>query len=91
MTATGSSTTRRAPRAAWLIVAKREIMSQLQSKAFWVGTLSTIALVAIAFFISTAINSGGGDPTRIAVDKRNDARDEIPVPLLFCLIRTWSP
>ena len=30
-------------------------------------------------------------PTRIAVDKRNDARDEIPVPLLFCLIRTWSP
>ena len=73
MTATGSSTTRRAPRAAWLIVAKREIMSQLQSKAFWVGTLSTIALVAIAFFISTAINSGGGDPTRIAVDSDQGA------------------
>ena len=30
-------------------------------------------------------------PTRMAVDRRNDARDEIPVPLLFCLIRTWSP
>ena len=51
MTATASSTQRRSPRSAWVIVAKREILSQLQSKAFWVGTLSTIAIVVVAFFV----------------------------------------
>lgn len=56
----------RAPRSAWLIVAKREILAQLQSTAFWVGTLSTVALVALSFLLSTAL-SGGGSPDKIAV------------------------
>lgn len=58
--------THRAPRAAWLIVARREILAQLQSKAFWVGTLSTVVLVAAGFLISSLM-AGGGSPTRVAV------------------------
>lgn len=63
---TTSLETRRPVRAAWLIVAKREILAQLQSKAFWVGTISTVALVAVAFLISSLMGSGGST-TRIAV------------------------
>ena len=73
MTATASSTQRRSPRSAWVIVAKREILSQLQSKAFWVGTISTIAIVAVAFFVSSLMGSGGGTPTRIAVTSEQGA------------------
>lgn len=52
--------------ASWLTVAKREIMVQLIDKAFWIGTLSTLAIVAIAFAASSWF-AGGGGPTKVAV------------------------
>lgn len=51
----------------WMIVAKREIMAQITDKAFWIGTLSTIGLVVLAFVVSAWLNSGEGSST-IAVD-----------------------
>ena len=60
------ASTRRAPRNPWTIVAKREILAQLQSKAFWVGTLSTLALVAVAFAVS-AFLGGSESTTKVAV------------------------
>lgn len=60
------ASTRRAPRNPWVIVAKREILAQLQSKAFWVGTLSTLALVAVAFIVSSFLG-GGASTTKVAV------------------------
>lgn len=50
----------------WLIVAKREIMTQLTDKAFWIGTLTTLGLVALAFFLG-GFAGGFGDSGKIAV------------------------
>lgn len=64
MNATASPTSGRRP--AWLIVARREIMAQLESKAFWVGTLSTMLLVGLGFLLSSLLG-GAGSTTTIAV------------------------
>lgn len=64
MNATANPTLGRRP--AWLIVAKREIMAQLESKAFWVGTLSTMLLVGLSFLIASVLG-GSGSTTTIAV------------------------
>ena len=69
---TTSPTARRAPRAPWIIVAKREILTQVQSVAFWVGTLSTLALVMLSFAAATLFASGGSTD-RIAVDSEQGA------------------
>lgn len=57
---------RRAPRHPWIIVAKREILTQIQSKAFWVGTLMTLGLVAVVFLVSGFLSNGQGS-TKVAV------------------------
>ena len=44
----------------WLIVARREIMAQLTSKVFWVGTLSTIGVIILAFLVSNLMAGMGG-------------------------------
>lgn len=50
----------------WLIVARREIMAQLTSKVFWVGTLSTIGVIILAFLVSNLM-AGMGGTSRVAV------------------------
>lgn len=56
----------------WLIVAKREIMSQLTDKAFWIGTATTIGLVVLGFLVGGWL--GGGTSTkRVAVADENAA------------------
>ncbi|MDO5677290.1 MAG: ABC transporter permease [Propionibacteriaceae bacterium] len=62
-TATRSARTNTPP---WLIVAKREILVQLTDKAFWIGTLTTLAIIALAFGMG-ALFSGDGDPAKVAV------------------------
>ncbi|NHB84013.1 hypothetical protein G7085_03275 [Tessaracoccus sp. HDW20] len=57
---------RRRVRAAWTIVARREIVAQLTDKAFWIGTITTLGIVVATFLIS-ALVSGGVTPTRVAV------------------------
>ena len=44
----------------WLIVARREVMAQLTSKVFWVGTLSTIGVIVLAFLVSNLMAGMGG-------------------------------
>lgn len=50
----------------WIIVAKREMMVQLTDKAFWVSTITTIALVALSFVFG-GLFGGGSSTTSIAV------------------------
>jgi len=50
----------------WLIVARREVMAQLTSKVFWVGTLSTIGVIVLAFLVSNLM-AGMGGTSRVAV------------------------
>lgn len=59
------NTTKRS--ASWLTVARREIMVQLTDKAFWIGTLTTLAIIAISFAASSFFAGGDGSPTRVAV------------------------
>lgn len=69
------STTQTAPHPArrpWLIVAKREIMAQITDKAFWIGTLSTIGIVIVAFLASAWLNSGDSSSI-VAVDSDDGA------------------
>lgn len=61
-----TQTTPRRTRSAWQIVAKREILAQLQDKAFWIGTISTLVIIAIAFLASAWFNTSGS-PTKVAV------------------------
>ncbi|GAA4904132.1 ABC transporter permease [Tessaracoccus lubricantis] len=48
----------------WMIVAKREIMTQISDKAFWIGTLTTIGLVALGLLFGGLMD---GDTTKVAV------------------------
>lgn len=59
-------------RSAWRIVAKREILAQLQDKAFWIGTITTLAIVAVAFLASSWF-TGGGSPVKVAVSTDQSA------------------
>lgn len=51
----------------WLIVAKREILVQVTDKAFWIGTLTTLGLVALGFVFGGFFGGGSGDPDKVAV------------------------
>lgn len=61
MNATTTASTRRLP--AWAIVAKREILVKVTDKAFWIGTLTTIALLIVAFGVSFLFSGGNGTST----------------------------
>ena len=58
----------------WLIVAKRELMVQLTDKAFWIGTLTTIGLVALGFLFTSLWGPGNGEPSKIAVSSDEAAQ-----------------
>lgn len=60
------NTTPQPVRHPWLIVARREIMAQLTSKVFWVGTLSTIGVIILAFVVSNVM-VGMSSTSRVAV------------------------
>lgn len=62
---TTTPTSRRMP--PWAIVAKREIFVRLTDRAFWIGTLSTIGLLIVAFAASFLFQGGGGSTTPVAV------------------------
>jgi len=53
-------------RASWATVARREILAQLTDKAFWIGTLATLALVVLGLGFGVVSATGGGT-TRVAV------------------------
>ncbi len=59
------STTRSTRQASWLTVAKREIVARLSDPAFWVGTLTTIALIIVGFALSSFFFSS--NETKVAV------------------------
>lgn len=61
------NTTRSARQASWLTVAKREILTHLSDTAFWIGTLSTIALIIIGFALSHFFIGGFGETAKVAV------------------------
>lgn len=52
----------------WAIVAKREILVQLTDKAFWIGTITTLAIIAIAFGFSFLAGGGSNEATKVGVD-----------------------
>ncbi|MBB1483648.1 ABC transporter permease [Tessaracoccus sp. MC1865] len=54
----------------WIIVAKREILVQLTDRAFWIGTLTTIALIALGFIFGGLL---GGDSSETKVAVSSDA------------------
>lgn len=58
----------------WLIVARREIIVQLTDKAFWIGTLSTVAIVAVAFLLGGLFGGGNGEPGKVAVSSDASAQ-----------------
>lgn len=41
-----------APKLAWWVVARREVMAKLSDKAFWISTIAVIALMGIGFLVS---------------------------------------
>ncbi len=53
-------------RASWATVARREILAQLTDRAFWIGTLATLALVVLGLGFGV-ISATGGGTTRVAV------------------------
>ncbi|SHI40244.1 ABC-2 type transport system permease protein [Tessaracoccus bendigoensis DSM 12906] len=53
-------------KAAWLIVARREIIAQLTDKAFWIGTLSTLAIIVLSFLV-VGLMGGETSPSKVAV------------------------
>ncbi|QXT62063.1 ABC transporter permease [Tessaracoccus palaemonis] len=53
-------------RASWATVARREILAQLTDRAFWIGTLATLALVVLGLGFGVVSATGGGT-TRVAV------------------------
>ncbi len=53
-------------RASWATVARREILAQLTDRAFWIGTLATLALVVLGLGFGVVSATGGG-ATRVAV------------------------
>lgn len=60
-----ASTTRRRT-ASWVTVAKHEMTSQLTDKTFWIGTITTLALVAIGIAVGI-LASGGASASKVAV------------------------
>lgn len=55
-----------APKQPWIIVAKREMMTKLTDKAFWIGTISVLVMMVVAFGISFLL-SGGDDVLKVGV------------------------
>lgn len=56
----------------WIIVAKREVIAQLSDKAFWIGTLTTLGLVALGLLFTGLMGNDGAD--RVAVDSDEGAQ-----------------
>ena len=52
-----------APKLAWWVVARREVMAKLSDKAFWISTIAVIALMGIGFLVSMWFASQQGQMT----------------------------
>lgn len=61
------NTTLTPPKQPWLIVARREMMVKLTDKAFWIGTITPILVMVIAFAASYYLG-GVGEATKVATN-----------------------